>query len=180
MTPTLKTRRLVLRAPQMADAERIATSLNNFAVSGNLARVPYPYHLSDARAWLRSQPAHPAPGETNFGIDFLDQGFVGQVGFHAGSDRRPVLGYWLAEGHWGQGIMSEAVIASLDWFFATARERAVISGVFVFNTPSFAIQKKLGFTVTGQSRLLCLARGEEVEHIDTEITRLAWENRQNQ
>ena len=40
---------LVLRQPVMADAERIARFLDNFAVSGNLSRVPYPYRLADAR-----------------------------------------------------------------------------------------------------------------------------------
>ena len=48
--PRLTTRRLTLRLPTMADAERVALLLNNFAVAGNLSRVPYPYHLSDAKA----------------------------------------------------------------------------------------------------------------------------------
>jgi len=40
-----------------------------------------------------------------------------------------------------------------------------------------AIQTKLGFTQTGRSSLLCLARGAEVEHIDTQLTRSVWKAR---
>jgi hypothetical protein len=39
---TIRTPRLTLRQPVMADAERITRFLDNFAVSGNLSRVPYP------------------------------------------------------------------------------------------------------------------------------------------
>ena len=34
------------------DAARIVRFINNFAVSGKLSRVPYPYKLSDAEWWL--------------------------------------------------------------------------------------------------------------------------------
>jgi len=73
--------------------------------------------------------------------------------------------------------MTEAVIASLDWLFSVSDEPAVYSGVFHFNAASLAIQTKLGFTQTGRSTLLCLARGAEVEHIDTIMTRSVWKAR---
>jgi RimJ/RimL family protein N-acetyltransferase len=51
------------------------------------------------------------------------------------------------------------------------------SGVFHFNAASLAIQKRLGFTETGRSWLLCLARDAEVEHIDTQLTLGVWKAR---
>src|SRR5262249_46589004 len=114
--------------------------------------------------------------ETNFAIDWPGSGFIGQVGFHMGA-HGPVIGYWLGKPFWGRGIMTEAVIASLPWFFTVSEAERGISGVFVFTVASLAIQTRLGFTRTGTSRLLCLARGAEVEHIDTEITRRAWMER---
>ena len=177
MTPTLKSRRLTLRAPRQADAARVADFLNNFAVAGNLARVPFPYRLSDAKAWLKTRRDTLAPAETSFAIEFEEQGLVGQVGYHLRETGDAVLGYWLAEPFWGRGIMTEAVIATLDWYFAATRAETVVSGVFIFNAPSHAIQHKLGFTETGRSSILCLARGEEVEHIDTELTRRVWSMR---
>lgn len=177
MNATVRTKRLLLRQPQVGDAEAIAHHLNDFDVAGNLARVPYPYHLSDAKAWLRTRVPGLPPEETNFTIELPGAGLTGHVGFHRGPNG-PIIGYWLGKAFWGQGIMTEAVIASLDWFFAHSTAPVVYSGVFHFNAASLAIQTKLGFTQTGRSRLLCLARDAEVEHIDTKLTRERWKARQ--
>lgn len=174
MNATVMTRRLLLRQPQVGDAEAIALYLNDFAVSGNLARVPFPYRLGDARAWLRTRVPGLPPEDTNFTIDIPGKGLAGHVGFHRGP-QGPILGYWLGQPFWGRGIMTEAVTASLDWFFANSTAPVVYSGVFHFNSASLAIQRKLGFIETGRSTLLCLARDAEVEHIDTKITRARFE-----
>lgn len=173
MNLDLATQRFALRLPRPTDAERMAVYLNDFGVAGNLARVPHPYRLADARAWLRTRRDNLPPEETNFIIDWPGEGLVGQVGFHR-RDRDTILGYWLARPFWGRGIMTEAAIGVVDWLFAMTREQQIISGVFTFNAASWAIQQKLGFIETGRSTLLCLARGKEVEHIDTQLTRARW------
>lgn len=170
---TLRTPRLTLRPPELDDAGRIARFLDNFAVSGNLSRVPYPYRLADAKAWLRMRRSDSPPGETSFAIDLPGEGVVGIVGFHRDPEG-VVIGYWLAQPFWNRGLMSEAVRGALDWYFETTAAMALGSGVFHFNKASLAIQKKMGFTEIGSSMRLCLARGEEVRHIDTELTRTAW------
>ncbi|KKB78939.1 hypothetical protein VW35_10780 [Devosia soli] len=174
--PIIETERLILRAPRAQDAEPIAHYLNDFAVSGNLARVPFPYHLSDARAWLRTRHPDTMVDDANFCIELKGEGYVGHIGFHPAQDG-PVIGYWLGKPFWGRGIMTEAAIACLDWFFAVSRAPVVYSGVFHFNGASLAIQRRLGFAETGRSWLLCLARGVEVEHIDTQLTLGVWKAR---
>lgn len=176
MKVSLNTPRLALRPPHVSDAEAIAGFLNDIEVSGNLARVPFPYSLEHAEAWLRTRLPDLPIEATNFVIERPGTGLVGQVGFHPGP-AGPVIGYWLGRPYWGQGIMTEAVTASLDWFFSTSASPVVHSGVFHFNSASLAIQTKLGFTQTGRSTLLCLARGVEVEHIDTALTRSVWKAR---
>lgn len=176
MDVTLTTERLQLRQPRLEDAERLARFLDNFAVAGNLSRVPYPYRLSDAKAWLRSwRPDRPA-NETGFTIDLADEGLIGHVGFHQDAEGT-VIGYWLAQPFWNRGLMSEAVGAALDWCFTGTDASLLASGVFHFNRASLAIQRKYGFVETGTSMRLCLARGEEVRHIDTQLTRPAWAER---
>lgn len=173
MDVTLTTPRLVLRQPVMADATRLARLLDNFAVSGNLSRVPYPYRLSDAKGWLRLwRPDRPV-GETGFTIELPGEGLIGQVGFHPDTPGT-TLGYWLGEPYWNRGFMSEAAAEAVDWYFATTGEDVLHSGVFHFNRASLAVQKKLGFTESGVTTRLCLARGEEVRHIDTQLTRADW------
>lgn len=174
MIPNLTTQRLLLRAPQMGDAEPIARYLNDMAVAGNLARVPFPYHLSDARAWLRTQRADQAPNQANFSIELAGEGYVGHIGYQPmGEDA--IIGYWLGKPFWGRGIMTEAAAAVIEWFFTVTDAPAIYSGVFHFNAASLAVQQRLGFTQTGRSTLLCLARSAELEHIDTKLTRQRFE-----
>ncbi|SMQ86163.1 Protein N-acetyltransferase, RimJ/RimL family [Devosia lucknowensis] len=176
MTPSLLTSRLILRPPQLGDADALALYLNDFEVSGNLARVPYPYLRSDAVAWLGSQRPRPAAEETSFAIELAGVGYVGHIGYQKVGEV-PVIGYWLGKPFWGRGIMTEAAIAAIDWFFEASDASDIYSGVFHFNQPSLAIQKRLGFTETGHSTLLCLARGVELEHIDTKLARSVWKAR---
>lgn len=177
MDVTLKTPRLTLRQPVLSDAEPLATYLNNFAVAGNLSRVPYPYRLADAKAWIRTWTPDRPPELTGFFLD-LGEGIIGHVGFH-NDEQGIVIGYWLAQPFWSRGLMTEAIIGALDWYFEATDATSLASGVFHFNKPSLAIQKKLGFIETGVTYRLCLARGEEVRHIDTELTRATWEARQS-
>lgn len=176
MTPVLETQRLLLRPPQATDAPAIALYLNDFAVSGNLARVPYPYGLADAKAWLATQTTDVPLEETSFAIEVRGLGYAGHIGFHQ-TPTGTVIGYWLGQNFWNRGYMSEAAAAAIDWFFDATDHDVVGSGVFDFNAASLAIQSKLGFVETGRSSLLCLARGVEVAHIDTELTRAVWKAR---
>lgn len=176
MDVSLNTRRLILRQPRLSDAERLTAYLDNFAVAGNLARVPYPYRLSDAKAWLKSWRPDRRAEDTGFTIDLPGEGLIGHVGFHTDT-RGTQLGYWLAQPFWNRGLMTEAVGGALHWFFETSDLEVLKSGVFHFNRASLAIQRKYGFVETGTDMLLCLARGEEVRHIDTELTRAAWAER---
>jgi RimJ/RimL family protein N-acetyltransferase len=173
MSTSIETARLLLRPPVLADAPAIARYLNNFAVAGNLARVPHPYRLADAERWLGSLRPEPPAAETDFAIELGPAGYVGQIGFHL-TDGEAELGYWLAEPFWHRGLMSEATRAVVDWYFGTTDAPRIRSGVFSFNKASLAVQRKLGFTETGSSRRHCLARGEELRHIDTQLSRADW------
>ena len=171
---SLRSSRLTLRTPQREDAEAIARHLSDFGVSGNLARVPHPYSVADAEAWLNELPENPPAGETAFMIAVDDGEVAGNVGFHERRKGVADIGYYLGRPFWGRGLMTEAVRAALDWYFAVTGAKEVGSGVFHFNAASLAIQKKLGFVVTGRSLVHCLARGEDIDHIDTELTRAAY------
>ena len=174
MDVTLTTRRLVLRQPQRTDAGPIAKLINNFAVSGKLARVPYPYTLSDAEWWLGTwHPDKPA-GETGFIVDLPGEGVIGHCGFHP-DEQGIVIGYWLGEPFWNRGFMSEAAAAAIDWYFGASGVDHVGSGAFAFNKASLAVQAKLGFVTTGAGKKHCLARGEDLRHIDTRLTRSRWD-----
>ena len=176
MDVTLETRRLLLRQPRATDAARITKLINNFAVSGKLARVPYPYKLTDAEWWLGNWRADKPPGETGFTIDLPGEGLIGHCGFHP-DEQGTVIGYWLGEPYWNRGFMSEAAAAVLDWYFATTGADHVGSGAFAFNKASLAVQKKLGFVEFHTGTKHCLARQEDLRHIVTRLTRARWDER---
>jgi RimJ/RimL family protein N-acetyltransferase len=178
MDVELRSRRLLLRQPRPTDAARIAHFLNNLRVSGNLARVPYPYHLSDAEAWLATLRADRPAGETGFSIELAGEGLIGHCGFHLGRGGTPEIGYWLAEPFWNRGFMTEAAARILDWYFQVTSADDIASGVFAFNKASLVVQTKLGFTQVGTGTLHCLARHEDLRHIDTRLTRTRWLDRQ--
>lgn len=177
MDVVLNTERLVLRPPRPGDAESVARHLSNFAVAGNLVRVPFPYTIQDARAWLARQQLDAPPGQTGFAISRNGDDYIGQVGFHP-EPEGIMIGYWLAEPYWGQGIMTEAAATAIAWYFDVTGAPILRSGVFDFNAASLAVQRKLGFVETGTSVRRCLARNADVRHIDTELTRARWAERQ--
>lgn len=172
------TARLVLRQPRPIDAPRLAKLLNNFAVSGKLSRVPYPYKVSDAEWWLGTWRADKPPGETGFSIELPGEGLIGHCGFHP-DEQGIVIGYWLGEPFWNRGFMSEAAAAIIDWYFAHTTAAHLGCGAFDFNKASLAVQNKLGFTTIGTSKRHCLARQEDLRHIDTRLTRARWHEKRH-
>ena len=66
--PEIRTQRLILRRPRLRDAPRIASLLNNFEVTKNLARVPYPYTINMAVDWLMRQKKEWSPDSITFAI----------------------------------------------------------------------------------------------------------------
>src|SRR5215475_267888 len=63
-TPVLETERLVLRAPAHEDAKAIARLANDRRIAENTTRIPHPYRLADAEAFIAQVNA--ADGELAF------------------------------------------------------------------------------------------------------------------
>lgn len=166
-----------LRPVTAADRDAIADGIGDRAVAWMLARVPHPYTPEDADTFF----AYAGPAMASGAMLYLaieDRGrMMGAVSIE-GMPGRPLLGYWLARSHWGRGIMPGAVAATLAYAFDTLGIKLVRSGVFVDNARSLRVQEKLGFRRIGHHRVLSLARGHEVEHIDTVLTPARFRERQ--
>jgi RimJ/RimL family protein N-acetyltransferase len=185
--PLIRTGRLTLRRPEARDAEAIAAALANYQVARMLTRVPQPYHLEDAEDWLGwLQDDRPdgwffaitlggvrailMPGaevantaDRLIGLVSIERrNSHGREGWH--------IGYWLDEGHWGKGVMTEAVNAVIARFFAAHMGEVLYSAVIADNPASLRIQSKLGFDITGVAEAYCEARSEMVRLITTELT----------
>ena len=175
MTTILQTPRLRLRPPAVADARAVAGHLANWDVTRMLAMPPWPFRIDDAERFLavlvlraQDQPAITLaltlpPDDTVIGMADL-----------VALDARPTLGYWLGEPYWGAGLMTEALTALIGHVLARRPIDTIYSGVFHDNPASLAVQRKLGFAVTGESVVYSVPRNLPLRHIDTELTRAAF------
>src|SRR5580692_5683696 len=83
----IDTDRLLLRSPTTADAEPIAALMENWNVASWLVRVPFPYRVEHAAAWIETDA------------------------------RAGTRGYWLGEPFWGLGYATEAAKAVIGFAF---------------------------------------------------------------
>lgn len=173
----IKTLRLILRPIQASDAAPLVRELNNFNITRNTGRVPYPYSEADAVEYLQFVDEQPAQSCVR-AITLQDQ-MIGVIAYLYSSEKDDAeLGYWLSEQHWGKGLMSEAAHALVQHAFTTAKITKLIACYQNENPASGRILTKLGFVEIGRCNSFSKARGEEVPVTNTSLCRQDWLNQQ--
>jgi RimJ/RimL family protein N-acetyltransferase len=150
--PVLETERLVLRAPRLEDAGKIVMLANERRIAENTARIPHPYTLADAEAFLAA--ANRSDEETTFVIALADGTLIGACGLElrdgpGTAGLMPELGYWLGVTYWGHGFATEAARALIDYAFEDLELDALQAGTRVTNPASRRVLEKCGFQWTG-------------------------------
>jgi RimJ/RimL family protein N-acetyltransferase len=145
-TPVLATERLILRAPRLEDAKAIARLANDRRIAENTTRIPHPYRLADAEAFIE---AVNQPGGEMAWLITLDEEPVGACGLVVQGGPAPDLGYWVGAPYWGNGYATEAARAVIDHAFADLGHEAVQAGARVTNPASRRVLEKCGFQWTG-------------------------------
>ncbi len=135
---TLQTARLLLRAPVQNDASVLAAALNNYEISKWLTVVPFPYSVADAEWFINENHE----GRFHTRVIWSGDEFIGVMGIDG------ELGYWLAQGAWGQGYATEAGQSVVGDHFATRDDDCLKSSHFADNTASRRVLEKLGFVET--------------------------------
>lgn len=161
--PRLNTERLTLRAPEPDDARTIAHLANDIDVARMTARMPHPYTIEDAQAFVAQVRARGSSDRATFVIDVEGRGPAGLIGFFTDAgERLPELGYWLGRPFWGRGYATEAADAALAWASRQWGRRALRSGHFTDNDASGRVLCKAGFLYTGVvEQRFSRARGAE-------------------
>jgi [ribosomal protein S5]-alanine N-acetyltransferase len=124
-TPTLPTRRLILRPLALSDAPAIQRHFNNWNIIKNLASVvPWPYPDDGAETFIRLQLEKIAAGEEIYqwvlALRSGDGQAIGNIHFRPRADSpKGNRGFWLAEPYWNRGLMTEAIASVNDFAFAT-------------------------------------------------------------
>jgi RimJ/RimL family protein N-acetyltransferase len=142
-----------IRSWRLEDAQSLAMNANNRNVWLTLRdRMPHPYTLRDAEAYVQQRLVE--PHRLMFCID-VDADAVGGIGVHPGDDVNRLtaeLGYWLAEPYWGRRIMTAAVAAIVGYAFENRPLERIEAYVYANNPASARVLKKCGFTFEGRMR----------------------------
>ncbi|MBB3934091.1 GNAT family N-acetyltransferase [Aureimonas phyllosphaerae] len=152
----LTTRRLVLRIARTGDAADIARFADDLEIAQMTSRIPHPYRLDDAHAFLAR-----AEDELIVAITARDNdAFLGLCSLAAaGAPETAELGYWIGRPHWGRGFATEAAQAAIDYGFAVLELAAIEVRCRVINNGSRRVIQKCGFGYVGTGLSTSLAAG---------------------
>lgn len=151
---TLYTPRLTLRAIGDDDAKAIA-GLSLPEIARNLSDFPPNMTVNMARTGIAQRQWRGLAG-FSLGIE-QDGTLIGWIGLGG----LPIsVGYALAQSHWGQGLMTEALSAFLPQAFTRLPMRRLTADHFEDNPASGAILQKFGFQTTGRQMLASKGRLE--------------------
>ena len=150
--PVIETRRLILRSPGAQDIPRIAALANDPDVARMTQRMPHPFGLADAEAFVLHVAAQDPARAVAFVIEHEDLGPVGVIGLHESGDPAPETGYWIGREFWGRGFATEALDGALAWASRKWKRRALVAGHFADNPASGRVLEKAGFLYTGETR----------------------------
>ncbi|BCJ89411.1 N-acetyltransferase GCN5 [Terrihabitans soli] len=145
----LRTGRLVLRRPRAEDATGIACLANDREIAENTARIPYPYTLAHAEAFIASSKEG---DEHEALLAFAEVDGVctaiGMVGVTL-VEGVPQVGYWVGAAYRGKGFATELARAMVDHVFETTEADKINVSCRVTNTASRRVIEKCGFQWSG-------------------------------
>jgi RimJ/RimL family protein N-acetyltransferase len=161
--PVLVTDRLRLRLLEERDLPLFAERADAPEVYATTLRMPRPYAVDDARAFMEVQHAAWAVETGLVTVVCLrdtDEP-IGSIGLeiNRGMDRAE-LGYWIAVPMWGQGYATEAASAMLGYGFERLGLHRIYAGHFAGNEASGRVLTKVGMKFEGVLRE-CLKKDGE-------------------
>lgn len=157
-----RTKRLTLRPWWPEDAETLTQAIAHETVAKKLARMPWPYALGDAEAFL-SLPRGPA--EPRFAILAHDCDYprlIGNISLRP-EGRIHELGYWLTPTAWGQGYATEAGRIVIEQARHALGLKRIEASHHIDNAASRKVLTKLGFREVRREQHYSLAHGGNVD-----------------
>ena len=151
LVPVLKTARLLLREPRLADFEAVAANAMDPAAWANSGGSI----MSEREAWQRF---HAAAGHwllQGMGwwvVEEKELGAVGQVGVfrrELGPDIE--IGWSIYRHHWNKGYASEAALATLEYAMSALGAERVVAYVAKGNAASMRVASKIGMHRQGEA-----------------------------
>ncbi len=155
----IRSERLFLRPAWPEEWDELVELINDEALVGNMATLPWPFTAADARESAARVPDRLLPHffitlPSADGAKLLGSAGLGRLGDGV------ELGYWIARSYRGQGYAAEAARAVLS-LARTLGHRRIIANHFTDNAASERVLRTIGFAPTGErSTRFSLGRGE--------------------
>ncbi len=147
MTPTLETRRLVLRPSELADAEQVQILFPHWEIVKHLADVvPWPYPADGAYRYFQ-EAVLPAveSGEAwhwSLRLKTAPDQLIGLINLVKGETTN--RGFWIGQQWQGQGLMTEACDAVTEYWFNVLKFPVLRVTKAVANEASRRISERQG------------------------------------
>ena len=155
-----------IRKWKLTDAKDIAVALSNKKIQDNLRDgLPYPYSEQDGIDFISSMLSANEDETFAFAIT-LDDKVIGSIGvFRQQNIHRQTaeMGYYIAEEHWGKGIMTDAVKQTCDYVFKNSDILRIYAEPFAYNKGSCRVLEKAGFQYEGTLRNNAVKNGKVID-----------------
>ena len=155
-----------IRKWKLTDAKDIAVALSNKKIQDNLRDgLPYPYSEQDGIDFISSMLSANEDETFAFAIT-LDDKVIGSIGvFRQQNIHRQTaeMGYYIAEEHWGKGIMTDAVKQICEYVFKNSDILRIYAEPFAYNTGSCRVLEKAGFQYEGTLRNNAVKNGKVID-----------------
>jgi [ribosomal protein S5]-alanine N-acetyltransferase len=177
MGTILESARLLLRKLSENDIDAMLQELNNFAITRNTARVPYPYHRDDALEFLQFANALDEQScVAGITLKTAPEMLLGVVSYEWNKEKQDAeLGYWLSETIWGKGFGTEAARALVQHAFTKPGHTKLVACYHDENLASGRILSKLGFETTGTSSNYSKAQKRDVPITTMQLLKSDWQ-----
>lgn len=151
MTPTIETRRLLLKPLELADADQAQILFPHWEIVRYLHKiVPWPYPPDGAYTWYRdfALPAVERGEEWHWTLRLKrsPDRMIGSIGLMT-KDRNNNRGFWLGLPWQRQGLMTEASEAVTDYWFDVLNRSVLRAPKAIPNTASRRISEKNGMRI---------------------------------
>jgi [ribosomal protein S5]-alanine N-acetyltransferase len=154
VTPEVETQRLVLKPLELADHGQVQLLFPRWEILRYMdSRVPWPYPADGALTFYRDVelPAI-ARGETwhwTLRLKNLPACIIGAIS--VGTNKQDNRGFWLGLPWQGQGLMTEASEAVMEYWFGTLKQDVMRVSKAAANVASRRISEKNGMRLIGMS-----------------------------
>ena len=173
----LRTKRFLLRPIESQDAPRFAVLCNDIDIARNTARVPHPYGLADAEAFVKAiKEAFETGQEYAFAV-CREGEIIACAGTMPAEKRSCEIGYWVGAEYRRNGVATEIAAAVTQFSFDQLGAETVTAGHFTDNPASGRVLTKLGFLPTGKiTQTMSRGRGCAADTVRLTLSHAAFRN----